>query len=151
MFKIYCKRLVLVFIILLASLSVSVIYAEDTVSFGKSSFNIPEGYTLMENDNQLVMYNDDYVISFYEGSIIDSAKAKDERIKKGYNFVDEKNYTVDNVKINQQNFVKSGYNCLFYTFNKNNKNYIIGLVFEDTKSIPADDVNPVIGIIHSLT
>lgn len=145
------KSIFFVGIILLAFLSVSAIYADDTVVYGKSSFNIPDGYTITEKDNQMVMYNDDNVISIYEGSIIDPAKAKEKRMKNGYNFVDEKNFTIDNIQVNQQNYKSTGYNCLFYTFKKNNKNYIIGLVINENKPIPSDDVNPVIGIIHSLT
>ena len=145
------KSILLVGIILLALLSVSAIYADDTIVYGKSSFSIPEGYTLMEKDNQMVMYNEANVISIFEGSIKNPAKAKENRIKNGYNFVDEKNITVDNIKVNQQNYKSSGYNCMFYTFKKNNKSYIIGLVIDENKPIPSDDDNPAIGIIHSLT
>lgn len=134
----------------MAFLSISTLYAEDTVVYGKSSFTIPNEYTLMEQDNQMVMYNDDYVISIYEGSIINPSKARDERIKHGYNFIDEENYTIEGVRVNQQNFYSTGYNCLFYTFKKNNKNYIIGLVIDENKPVPADDDNPVMSIIHSL-
>ncbi len=144
------KSIFLVSIIFLAFLSVSAIYADDTIVYGKSSFSIPEGYTLMEKDNQMVMYNDDNVISIFEGSIMNPDKAKENRIKSGYNFVDEKNITVDNIKVNQQNYKSSGYNCMFYTFKKNKKNYIIGLVIDENKPIPSDDDNPAIGIIHSL-
>ncbi|MDO5825153.1 MAG: hypothetical protein Q4Q22_02125 [Methanosphaera sp.] len=145
------KSVFLVGVLLLAFLSVSAIYADDTVVYGKSSFSIPDGYTLMEQDNQMVMYNDDYVMSIYEGSIIDTSKARDNRIKKGYNLVEEKNYTLDGIKINQQSYNSKGYNCLFYTFKKNNKNYIVSLVVDENKPIPADEDNPAIGIIQSLT
>lgn len=145
------KSIFLVGVLLLAIFNVSAIYAEDTVVFGKSSFSIPDGYTIMEKENQMVMYNDDYVMSIYEGSIKDPANAKDARINSGYNFVDEKNYTLEDIQINQQNYNSVGYNCLFYTFKKNDKNYIISLVVDENKPIPADDVNPVIGIIQSLT
>ncbi|RAP54732.1 MAG: hypothetical protein BZ137_00630 [Methanosphaera sp. rholeuAM130] len=145
------KSVFLVGVLLLAFLSVSAIYADDTVVYGKSSFSIPDGYTLMEQDNQMVMYNDDYVMSIYEGSIIDTSKARDNRIKKGYNLVEEKNYTLDGIKINQQSFNSKGYNCLFYTFKKNNKNYIVSLAIDENKPIPADEDNPAIGIIKSLT
>lgn len=43
---------------LLLFLCLTVKYVEDTIVTDNYTFTIPKGYTLMENDTQLIMYND---------------------------------------------------------------------------------------------
>lgn len=135
---------------LLTLVSVSGVYA-DTVYFANSTFEIPEGYTLIDNDtSQLIMYNDTTAITMYEGPIIDPHEAKNTRVAMGYNLIGEADYYAGDVKINQQNYNNTGIITCVYTFTKNNKDYIITLNVDDTTPVPEYGNNPVTRIIYTL-
>lgn len=111
------KSMIIMGLLVLTLLSVSTIYA-DTVNIGDSTFSMPEGYTLVEKDNQLVMYNDTVAMTIYEGPILDPSEAKQKRVNMGYELIGERNYTYANADINQQNYYLEGvYSCV-YTLEK---------------------------------
>lgn len=137
-------------VILLTLLSVCAVSA-DTIVMENYTFDIPDGYTIVENDTQLILYNDDYVIYMYQGPILNPSVAKQNRLNKGFTLIDEKNYSSDGAIINQQNYFDDCLNSYVYTLEKNNKTYIITLVFDGDEPISELEDNPVDGIIDSLT
>ncbi len=143
------KSILLMVVLLFTLLSVSTIYA-DTVHMGNSTFSIPDGYTITESDNNLVIYNDDLAIVMYQGPIIDPSVAKQKRIDMGYDFLGEDTYVFEGTRINQQNYNNGGINTCVYTFKKNNKTYIITLNVDENADIPSYQDNPVTEIIHTL-
>ncbi len=136
-------------VLLLTLLSVSAISA-DTIVMDNYTFEMPDGYVLIENDTQLVMYNDQYIINLYQGPIINTTIAKQKRINNGFTFLGEENYDFDGIKINQQNYNIDGYNDCIYTFKKNNKDFIVSIMVDEKDPVPDYENNPVTGIINSL-
>ena len=143
------KSLFIMGLILISLCSISAIYA-DTYVIGNSTFSLPDGYGLQEQGNQAILYNDEYVMTMYEGPVIDTAEAKEKRIEKGYEFIGERDYEFDGAQINQQNYYKDGVNSCVYTFEKNGQTYIITLNLYDDQEIPEYDDNPVTQIIDTL-
>jgi len=86
----------------------------------------------------------------YEGPILNPEQAKYNRIEMGYNLTGERNYSFNKVEINQQNYNNDGINTCVYTFEKNNKTYIITLNLYENQEIPEYENNPVTQIIDSL-
>jgi hypothetical protein len=143
------KTILFALLMLLTLCSASALYA-DTYVVGNSTFSLPDGYTIVEQANQVAIYNDDYVMTMYEGPILNPEQAKYKRMELGYDLIGERNYSFNKIKINQQNYNKNGITTCVYTFGKNNKTYIITLnVYEDQK-IPEYENNPVTHIIESL-
>ncbi len=123
----------------------------DTIYFGNSTFNVPDGYTLIDNDtSEIILYNDTTAITMYEGPIIDPEDAKENRIAMGYTLIGEADYYAGNVKINQQNYQDNGIISCVYTFNKNGKDYIVTLNVDEDTPVPEYEDNPVTEIIYSL-
>lgn len=143
------KSIMIIGLILFTLCSISAIYA-DTYVTGNSTFSLPDGYTLQEKGNQVVIYNDEYVITMYEGPIISTDEAKEKRIGMGYNLIGERDYEFDGAEINQQNYNKEGITTCIYTVEKNNQTYIISLNVDDTKPLPEYEDNPVTQIIDTL-
>ncbi len=137
-------------LILLTLCSISAIYADDTYVIGNSSFSLPDGYALSEQGNQCVIYNDEYVLTMYEGPVLSTEQAKNNRIEKGYKLLGEKDYEFDGAEINQQNYNKEGVNTCVYTFKKNGQTYIITLNLYEDQTIPEYEDNPVTQIIDTL-
>ena len=143
------KSLIITVLVLLTLCSISAIHA-DTFVIGNSSFSLPEGYALTEKGNQAIIYNDEYVLTMYEGPVISTDEAKYYRINKGYTFIGERNYEFDGVQINQQNYKDDGVNSCVYTFEKNGQTYIITLNLFENQKIPEYEDNPVTQIIETL-
>ncbi|MBE6486308.1 MAG: hypothetical protein E7Z85_05660 [Methanosphaera stadtmanae] len=143
------KSLFMLGLLLLTLYSISAIYA-DTYVVGNSSFSLPDGYALSEKGNQTVIFNDEYVLTMYEGPILTPDVAKNNRIKKGYRFLGERDYEFDGAEINQQNYNKDGVNSCVYTFKKNGQTYIITLNLFEDQIIPEYGENPVTQIIDTL-
>lgn len=149
MFSIKIKAVFILGLILLTLCSISAIYA-DTFVIGNSTFELPDGYALSEKGNQAVIYNDEYVLTMYEGPILNTEQAKNNRINKGYTLLGERNYEFNGVKINQQNYYKEAVNSCVYTFEKNGQNYIITLNLFEDQEIPEYEDNPVTQIVDTL-
>ncbi len=143
------KSFFILLLLLVTLCSISAIYA-DTYVIGNSSFSLPDGYTLSEKDNQTVLYNDEYVLTMYEGPILSTQEAKNNRINLGYKFIGERDYEFDGVEINQQNYNYNGINTCVYTFEKNNQTYIITLNLFENQDVPEYADNPVTQIIDTL-
>lgn len=143
------KAVFILGLILLTLCSISAIYA-DTFVIGNSTFELPDGYALSEKGNQAVIYNDEYVLTMYEGPILNTEQAKNYRINKGYTLLGERNYEFNGVKINQQNYYKEAVNSCVYTFEKNGQNYIITLNLFEDQEIPEYEDNPVTQIVDTL-
>lgn len=143
------KTMTVTILMLLTLFSLTAAYA-DTYVINNSTFSLPDGYTMIEQANQVVLYNDEYVMTMYEGPIISPEEAKYKRINMGYELTGERNYTFDKVKINQQNYYNDGINSCIYTFKKNNKTYIITLNLNEDQQIPEYEDNPVTQIIDTL-
>lgn len=143
------KAVFILGLILLTLCSISAIYA-DTFVIGNSTFELPDGYALSEKGNQAVIYNDEYVLTMYEGPILNTEQAKNSRINKGYTLLGERNYEFNGVKINQQNYYKEAVNSCVYTFEKNGQNYIITLNLFEDQEIPEYEDNPVTQIVDTL-
>lgn len=143
------KAVFILGLILLTLCSISAIYA-DTFVIGNSTFELPDGYALSEKGNQAVIYNDEYVLTMYEGPILNTEQAKNNRINKGYTLLGESNYEFNGVKINQQNYYKEAVNSCVYTFEKNGQNYIITLNLFEDQEIPEYEDNPVTQIVDTL-
>ena len=143
------KSLFIILLILLTLCSISAIYA-DTYYVGNSSFSLPDGYALSERGNQYLIYNDEYVLTMYEGPILSTEEAKNNRIEKGYEFLGERDYEFDGAEINQQNYYMDGINTCVYTFEKNGQTYIITLNLYEDQTIPEYEDNPVTQIIDTL-
>ena len=143
------KSIIIIGLLFLSLLCVTTVYA-DTVEYDNSTFTIPEGYTIVERDNQLVMYDNDSVITLYSGEIISIEDARRNRINSGLTLLDESTYNLNDVRINQQNYSKDGMICCTYTFRKNNKDYIISYITYEDYRRPLNEPNPVSMIIQSL-
>ncbi|RAP54556.1 MAG: hypothetical protein BZ137_01580 [Methanosphaera sp. rholeuAM130] len=128
----------------------STIYAEDA-TVGSSTFTLPDGYTVNQtNESVTMLTGENSVIVIYEGDVINLEDAKQARIDAGYEFIGEDTYDCDGISLNQQNFKKDNINACIYTFNKDNKNYIIVFTIPEGQEIPSYEANPVTGIIDSL-
>lgn len=143
------KSAIILGLFLLTLCCISATYA-DTFVVGNSTFSLPDGYSLSERGNQIVLSNGEYVMTMYEGPIISTSEAKVARINKGYTFIGERNYTHNGAKINQQNYYKEGVNSCVYTFKKNGQTYIITLNLYEDQIIPEYEANPVTQIIDTL-
>lgn len=143
------KSVVIIGLLLLTLCSISAIYA-DTYVVGNSTFSLPDGYALSEKGNQAVLYNDEYVLTMYEGPVLSTEQAKIKRIEKGYTLIGERNYDFKGVEINQQNYNCEGVNTCVYTFEKNGQSYIITLNLYEDQKIPEYEDNPVTEIIDTL-
>lgn len=143
------KVLLIMGMLLFTLCSISAIYA-DTYVIGNSTFSLDDEYTLTQQGNQVVLYNDEYVITLYEGPIISPRKARENRINMGYTLIGERTYDFDGVTINQQNYNNSGIYSLVYTFKKNSQYYIITLNLYENQTIPEYEANPVTQIIDTL-
>ena len=105
---------------------------------------------MTERGDQTVFYNDDYLLTFYEGPVINTTEAKNNRIDMGYNFLGERDYEYDGAKINQQNYNYNGFNTCIYTVEKNNQTYILSLILFENQEIPEYEDNPITDIIDTL-
>lgn len=144
------KSIVLVLVMFLTLVGISCVCA-DTVHFVNSSFEIPDGYTIIDNDtSQLIIYNDTTVLTMYEGPIVDPVEAKENRVAMGYTLIGEADYYAGKVKINQQNYQDDGIITCVYTFTKNGKDYIITLNVDEDDPVPEYEDNPVTRIIYTL-
>ena len=143
------KTLVILGLFLFALCSFSAVYA-DTFVVGNSSFSLPDGYMLQESGNQVILSNDEYVMTMYEGPILDTNKARTNRINNGYELIEELNYTFDKAKINQQNYKKDGIISCVYTVKKYGQTYIITLNLYENQIVPEYGDNPVTMIIDTL-
>lgn len=143
------KLLTILGLILLTLCSITAIHA-DTYVIGNTSFSLDDGYALSEKGNNIMLYNDDYVITLSEIPYANNSGLKRTLIKMGYNFIGERNYTFDGVKINQQNYNNDGVNTCVYSFKKNGHNYVISLNLLENKTIPEYEDNPVTQIIDTM-
>lgn len=112
------KYLLLSFMLLILVGSIAAIAAdEDYGSLGDYTFDIPDGYEIVnKTDNLLSMQEDtDHAIVM---SLPDEVKSSDEfkadLEKQGYEFGDEDTYTSGNFEISQYNYNKDTYQG-FYT------------------------------------
>ena len=149
------KYLFLSFMLLILACSVVAISAdEDYGSIGDYTFDIPDGYQIVnKTDNMLSMQEDTnhaIVISLPD-VIKDSDDFKAQLEKQGYEFGDEDNYTVGNFNINQYNYNKDTYQGSLYICDDGNDSPIlITLVVPADEDAPSSDDNPVTQIINSL-
>ena len=143
------KSIFMIGVLVLTLVTASAIYA-DTVVVGNSSFSIPDGYTVVENGTQTILYNDDVAITMYQGPIIDPSEAKQKRISSGYTFIEDADYEYAGATINQQNYKSDGVYTCVYTLEKNNKTYIITLNVDEKNEVPSNEDNPVTEIIRTL-
>lgn len=141
------KLLLLLFLI---TASTSTIYAQ-TICIGTSTFTIPEGYIINENDtNHVKISNENISIDIYTGD-----KVSLYEIKKKYEIdneilIDESTYIMEGIEITQQNYASLDLNTVVYSFRKMNTDYVITLNIESYLPIPEKEDNPVNEIIHSL-
>ena len=143
------KSVVILGLFLFALWGFSAVYA-DTFVVGNSSFSLPDGYMLQESGDHVILSNDEYVMTMYEGQIIDTNMARTNRINSGYTLMGEQNYTFGKAKINQQNYMKDGIISCVYTVKKYGQSYIITLNLYDNQTVPEYEDNPVTMIIDTL-
>lgn len=137
-------------ILTLLFVNVSVLYAEE-VNVGNSTFTLPEGYVINETNNEsTVLTNNTTFIVVYTGEVVSTEQAKQKRLDLGFKLLDEDNYIINGINVNQQNFHKFNVTACIYTFTKNNKDYIITLTIMDNQKIPEKENNPVTKIFNSL-
>lgn len=145
------KAILIGLLIMLSLISTSAIYAEDaTVS--DSTFTIPEGFTVNETQDKMVVLTNDEntAIVVLQGEESDTDQAKATLEEKGYTFVGEETYDASGVSITQQNYNKDGINSCLYVFTKNDKHYAITLNLPENQEIPENENNPVTGIVSSI-
>ena len=143
------KSLIMIVLLLFTLCSISAIHA-DTYMIKNSSFTLPDGYGISEQGPQTLLYNDKYVLTFFEGPQIGDDQIKDNLIANNYTFIGEDNYDFDGVNINQQNYNKNGVNTCVYSFEKNSHFYVITLNVYENQEVPEYENNPVTQIIDSL-
>ena len=149
------KYLILSFMLLILVGSIAAIAAEeDYGSLGDYTFDIPDGYEIVnKTDNLLSMQEDtDHAIVM---SLPDEVKSSDEfkadLEKQGYEFGDEDNYTSGNFEINQYNYNKDTYQGFLYICDDGNDSPIlITYVMPADEDAPDPDDNPVTQIVNSL-
>ena len=149
------KYLFLSLMLLILACSVVAISAdEDYGSIGDYTFDIPDGYQIVnKTDNMLSMQED--VNHAIVMSLPDTVKSSDEfkasLEKQGYEFGDEDSYTVGNFDINQYNYNYEKYQGFLYICDDGNDSPIlITLVMPADEDAPSSDDNPVTQIINSL-
>lgn len=144
------KTLIVLLLMILTLFSVTSINAESII-VGDTTFTMPEGYILDEDDgDQVVIKDNTTAITVYNGPIESTETAKQNRINAGYKLLGERTYDVDGVEVNQQNYNKDGINSWVYTFKKNYNTYIITFNLDENATIPEYEDNPVTEIINTL-
>ena len=140
-------------IILVGSVA-SIAADEDYGSLGDYTFDIPAGYEIVnQTDNLLSMQQDtDHAIVM---ALPDEVKSADEfkadLEKQGYEFGDEDTYTSGNFEISQYNYNKDTYQGFLYICDDGNDSPIlITLVIPADEDVPSEDDNPVTQIVNSL-
>ena len=149
------KYLILSFMLIILVGSVASIAAdEDYGSLGDYTFDIPDGYQIInKTDNLLSMQEDtDHAIVM---SLPDEVKSSDEfkadLEKQGYEFGDEDTYTSGNFEISQYNYNKDTYQGFLYICDDGNDSPIlITYVMPADEDAPDPDDNPVTQIVNSL-
>lgn len=149
------KYLILSFMLLILVGSIAAIAAEeDYGSLGDYTFDIPDGYEIVnKTDNLLSMQEDtDHAIVM---SLPDEVKSSDEfkadLEKQGYEFGDEDTYTSGNFEISQYNYNKDTYQGFLYICDDGNDSPIlITYVMPADEDAPDPDDNPVTQIVNSL-
>ena len=149
------KYLLLIFMLLILVGSIAAIAAEeDYGSLGDYTFDIPDGYEIVnKTDNLLSMQEDtDHAIVM---SLPDEVKSSDEfkadLEKQGYEFGDEDTYTSGNFEISQYNYNKDTYQGFLYICDDGNDSPIlITYVMPADEDAPDPDDNPVTQIVNSL-
>ena len=149
------KYLILSFMLLILVGSIAAIAAEeDYGSLGDYTFDIPDGYEIVnKTDNLLSMQEDtDHAIVM---SLPDEVKSSDEfkadLEKQGYEFGDEDTYTSGNFEISQYNYNKDTYQGFLYICDDGNDSPIlITYVMPADEDAPNPDDNPVTQIVNSL-
>ena len=141
-------------LLILACSVVAISADEDYGSIGDYTFDIPDGYQIVnKTDNMLSMQED--VNHAIVMSLPDTVKSSDEfkasLEKQGYEFGDEDSYTVGNFDINQYNYNYEKYQGFLYICDDGNDSPIlITLVMPADEDAPSSDDNPVTQIIKSL-
>ncbi len=137
-------------VVFILTFSITAIYAED-VTVGSSTFELPDGFKINETENNTVtLENNNYFLTVYEGDIVSTEEAKQNREEEGYELLGEDTYDAEGVSINQQNYKKDNIVSNVYTFTKNDKNYIITLNTLESQPALNSENNPVTHIISSL-
>ena len=108
-------------VVFILTFSITAIYAED-VTVGSSTFELPDGFKINETENNTVtLENNNYFLTVYEGDIVSTEEAKQNREEEGYELLGEDTYDAEGVSINQQNYKKDNIVSNVYTFTKTTK------------------------------
>ena len=149
------KYLLLSFMLLILVGSIAAIAAdEDYGSLGDYTFDIPDGYQIINKTDKLLSMQEDpdhAIIIALPDEVKSSDEFKADLEKQGYEFGDEDNYTSGNFEINQYNYNKDTYQGFLYICDDGNDSPIlITYVMPADEDAPDPDDNPVTQIVNSL-
>ena len=149
------KYLLLIFMLLILVGSIAAIAAdEDYGSLGDYTFDIPDGYQIINKTDKLLSMQEDpdhAIIIALPDEVKSSDEFKADLEKQGYEFGDEDNYTSGNFEINQYNYNKDTYQGFLYICDDGNDSPIlITYVMPADEDAPDPDDNPVTQIVNSL-
>ena len=149
------KYLLLSFMLLILVGSIAAIAAdEDYGSLGDYTFDIPDGYQIINKTDKLLSMQEDpdhAIIIALPDEVKSSDEFKADLEKQGYEFGDEDNYTSGNFEINQYNYNKDTYQGFLYICDDGNDSPIlITYVMPADEDAPNPDDNPVTQIVNSL-
>lgn len=130
-------------------------FAADEFTVAQHTFEVPNGYSLNQSDDNISTLvrdnNTNYTIFVTAGEIPDDDTAKSSREVVGFKFIGENSYTTDNdIVVNQQNYIKNESFFLFYKFDINGTDYLIGYMMPVHDEMESGDDNPANAIIESL-
>ncbi|AMK16159.1 hypothetical protein [Methanobrevibacter olleyae] len=150
------KYLFLSLILLVLACSIATIAAEEAI-IDDYSFTIPDGYSIVNQSEQMVSMqidNDHAIVMSAPDDVQSPKQFKTGLEKQGYKFGDEENYTKGNFDIEQYNYDYDKYQGFLYICDDNTDKdddvILITLVIPKTDDVPSEDENPVTGILDSL-
>ena len=141
-------------LLILACSITAIAAADDYASLGDYTFDIPSGYEVLSDTNNMITMQADQdhaIVMTLPDSVKEPDEFKAQLEKQGYKFGDEDNYTVGNFDLNQYNYDYQDYQGFLYICDDGNDSPIlITLVIPADEDVPSEDDNPVTQIISSL-
>lgn len=146
------NKIFLVAMAIFVVLAMGIVVAEN-VSIGDHDFTIPDGFTVLNSTDEMVLLtkDNDHVI----GVIIPEAVKNSEDAKayleaQGYKFLAEEKYTADGKEVQQQNFEKDGFTVMAYVIPAGSDQCIVTYTIPSTETPPEGADNPVTTILNSI-
>ena len=146
------KYLFLSLMILILASSIALVAAEEA-SLGDYSFNVPDGYEIVNQTDNLVSMQSDpdhAIVMSLPDEVKSAADFKKSLEAEGYKFGDEDTYKAGDFDVSQYNYEYQDYQGFLYICEGEDNPILITLVMPADEDAPSPDDNPVTEIINSL-